>query len=181
MYVGATFVAPSTNVLGVVEEKAIQFNEFYRLFPQELKNLRMCFTSETRVRISTGCSVPIAAIRPGDLVLSFDPLADNGHGALVPKMVVRTFTNITEEWLRLTWTENGEHKELVTTPGHEFLTAHGGFPRIEQLMAGGTGTLVLADGRRLPSLPSVLSTARTQQKCSSGRKVTFCRKTAIWP
>ncbi|WP_417684563.1 hypothetical protein [Roseibium sp.] len=40
----------------------------------------------------------------------------------------------------------GDEKELVTTPGHEFLTAYGGFRQVEQLMAGGAGTLVLADG-----------------------------------
>ncbi|WP_417667259.1 hypothetical protein [Roseibium sp.] len=112
----------------------------------DIIELKKCFSAATLVRVPEGVCSPISEIRPGDLVLSFDPLADNGRGALVPKKVVRTFTNITEEWLRLTWVEEGVKQELVTTPGHEFLTAHGGFRQIEQLMAGGTGTLVLADG-----------------------------------
>ncbi|MCV0426756.1 MAG: DUF4214 domain-containing protein, partial [Roseibium sp.] len=65
---------------------------------------------------------------------------------MVSKKVVRTFENITEEWLRLSWIEDGEEKELVTTPGHQFLAAHGGFREIESLVAGGQGTVVLADG-----------------------------------
>ncbi|MEJ8476858.1 DUF4214 domain-containing protein [Roseibium algae] len=104
-----------------------------------------CFCGNTIVQL-LGASAEVSSILPGDTVLSFDPSADHGRGALVPKKVVRTFTNITEEWLRLSWVEDGEDKELVTTPGHEFLTAHGGFRQIEKLVAGGTGTIVLADG-----------------------------------
>jgi len=85
-------------------------------------------------------------VQPGDIVLSFDPAAENGRGGLSPKRVVRTFTNITEEWLRLTWVENGEEKELVTTPGHHFLDRFGGFPQIEAMLADGSATVILADG-----------------------------------
>ncbi|WFE88607.1 DUF4214 domain-containing protein [Roseibium porphyridii] len=59
---------------------------------------------------------------------------------------MRTFTNITEEWLRLTWEEDGEERELVTTPSHQFLATHGGFREIESLVSGGKGRVVLADG-----------------------------------
>ncbi|EFO32557.1 putative large exoprotein involved in heme utilization or adhesion [Roseibium sp. TrichSKD4] len=104
-----------------------------------------CFPSDTSILTLSGSS-SISSIVPADIVLSFDPFANDGRGALVPKRVVRTFTNITEEWLRLSWVENGEERELVTTPGHEFLSAHGGFRQIEQLVAGGRGTLVLSDG-----------------------------------
>ncbi|WP_306140799.1 DUF4214 domain-containing protein [Roseibium sp. MMSF_3412] len=46
----------------------------------------------------------------------------------------------------MSWVEDGEAKELVTTPGHQFLAAQGGFKEIESLVAGGRGTVVLADG-----------------------------------
>ena len=104
-----------------------------------------CFPSKTSIHSVNGPRA-ISSIIPGEAVHSFDPSADCGRGELVPKKVVRTFTNITEEWLRLTWVENGAENELVTTPGHEFLTAQGGFKKIEKLLAGGTGSLVLADG-----------------------------------
>ncbi|MBL6431017.1 MAG: hypothetical protein HPM95_06465 [Alphaproteobacteria bacterium] len=44
------------------------------------------------------------------------------------------------------WVENGEEKELVTTPGHHFLDRFGNFPQIERMIANGVGTVILADG-----------------------------------
>ncbi|SDU13676.1 hypothetical protein SAMN05428979_1846 [Stappia sp. ES.058] len=85
-------------------------------------------------------------LAPGDLVLSFDPGTFKGRGGLVPKRVTRIFANITEEWLRLTWVENDEENELVTTPGHHFLDRIGNFPQIERMIAGGAATVILADG-----------------------------------
>ncbi|MES0884463.1 DUF4214 domain-containing protein, partial [Roseibium sp. SCP14] len=96
--------------------------------------------------MANGEQAEIRSLAPGDHVLSFDPLTEGGKGALIPQKVVRIFENITEEWLRLTWVEGGEEKELVTTPGHQFLAAHGGFKEIESLVTGGKGTVVLADG-----------------------------------
>ncbi|MEO9527302.1 hypothetical protein [Roseibium sp.] len=105
-----------------------------------------CIEAKTLVLRESGERGSIDNIVIGDVVLSFHSFAENGRGALFPKKVLRTFTNITEEWLRLTWSEIGEAKELVTTPSHQFLAAHGGFREIESLVAGGQGTIVLADG-----------------------------------
>ncbi|MCA1242068.1 hypothetical protein LC092_06440 [Stappia stellulata] len=88
----------------------------------------------------------IKFVLPNDIIFSFDPSDNNGRGGLVPRRVTRTFTNITEEWLRLKWVENGEEKELVTTPGHHFLDRFGNFPQIERLIADGAATVILADG-----------------------------------
>lgn len=80
---------------------------------------------------------PVPDIRVGDTVLAFDPSADLGRGALVPRKVTRLYRNTTEEWIRLSWREEGEEKELVTTPGHHFLDRFGNFPMIEEMLAQG--------------------------------------------
>jgi hypothetical protein len=70
---------------------------------------RKCFLAGTIVFTERGFVV-IEQIGIGESVFSFEPLAAYGRGALVPKKVVRTFTNITEEWLRLKWVENVRKK-----------------------------------------------------------------------
>ncbi len=69
-----------------------------------------------------------------------------GRGVLVPRRVTRLYHNTTAEWLRLRWTEGGEARELVTTPGHSFLDASGHFLTIEALTREGRATVVLASG-----------------------------------
>jgi Ca2+-binding RTX toxin-like protein len=109
-----------------------------------------CFPASTAIAISLTETRPICDIRPGDTVLAFDPAADLGRGALVPRKVVRLYRNTTEEWVRLTWVENGveggEHKELVATPGHHFLDQFGKFPPLEEMLQNGRATVVLASG-----------------------------------
>ncbi|SDG20179.1 intein N-terminal splicing region, partial [Rhodobacter capsulatus] len=104
-----------------------------------------CFPAGTAVLTVKG-HVPIDSLLPGDLVLAFDPSADLGRGALVPKRVVRLFQNETEEWLRLTWREGGEDRELTVTPGHRFLDAEGRFRRIDEIIEDAAPTVVQADG-----------------------------------
>lgn len=104
-----------------------------------------CFPSGTAVLTVNG-PASIDSLVPGDLVLSFDPSADFGRGALVPKRLVRLFHNETEEWLRLSWREGGEERELTVTPGHRFLDAEGRFRRIDEIIEDAAPTVVLADG-----------------------------------
>jgi hypothetical protein len=105
-----------------------------------------CFPAFTPITISPTETRPISDIRIGDTVLAFDPAADLGRGALVPRKVVRLYRNTTEEWVKLTWTEGGEAKELITTPGHHFLDRFGNFPTIEEMLENGKATVVLASG-----------------------------------
>jgi hypothetical protein len=105
-----------------------------------------CFSADTPIAISLTETRPISDIHVGDTVLAFDPAADLGRGALVPRKVVRLYRNTTEEWVRLTWAEGGEAKELVTTPGHHFLDRFGNFPTIEEMLENGRATVVLASG-----------------------------------
>jgi hypothetical protein len=105
-----------------------------------------CFPAHTPVTISLTETRPISDIRVGDTVLAFDSSADLGRGALVPRKVVRLYRNTTDEWVKLTWSEDGEQKELVTTPGHHFFDRFGSFPTIEEMLENGKATVVLASG-----------------------------------
>lgn len=105
-----------------------------------------CFPRDARVLVASGCTAPIGSVGLGDIVLSFDPCTSNGRGALVPRRVVRIYRNSTTEWIRLTWVEGGEHRELVATPGHHFLDQFGQFPTIAEMTRSGRATVVLASG-----------------------------------
>jgi hypothetical protein len=105
-----------------------------------------CFPSDTMISLENGNTKPISEIRVGDVVMSFDPAVDGGRGALVPKRVKRLFRNTTTEWIKLTWLENGEAKELVATPGHHMLDKTGAFTRLDLMMQNGKAEIVLASG-----------------------------------
>ena len=60
--------------------------------------------------------------------------------------MVRLYRNSTDEWVKLTWSEGGEARELVATPGHHFLDRFGNFPTIEEMLESGRATVVLASG-----------------------------------
>jgi hypothetical protein len=98
---------------------------------------RRCFLAGTPILMADGQEKPIEDIRVGDLVMSFDPSADQGRGALVPKPVSRTFQNITRSIIDL--------RGLHMTPGHVCLTDDGRFETIAEILLR-DGILVEADG-----------------------------------
>ncbi|MGM4912785.1 hypothetical protein [Rhizobium sp. 768_B6_N1_8] len=104
-----------------------------------------CFPGDTKIRVVGGIK-PIREIQPNDLVLAFDPSHENGRGPLVPRRVIRVFRNVTTEWVKLSWAEEGAPKELICTPGHHFLDEFGQFPPIENMIKSGRATVVLASG-----------------------------------
>lgn len=104
-----------------------------------------CFPAQTQIQTSATTCAPISDLRVGDIVMAFDPRADNGRGALVPKRVKRLYRNTTTEWIRLRWFD-GEERELITTPGHHFLDQFGQFPTIAEMVRNGRTTVVLASG-----------------------------------
>lgn len=114
-----------------------------------------CFPCDTPVLTANNIILPIKDIRPGDVVLAFDPYIDLGRGALVPKRVLRVFHNDTTEWLHLTWQADGEDRELTVTPGHRFLDAHGKFRRIDEIVKDAVPAIVLEDG-----LPTTVKSER---------------------
>lgn len=105
-----------------------------------------CFPAHTRIQTSLITSVAISTLSPGDIVLSYDARANKGRGGLVPRRVVRIYRNTTTEWIRLSWVEGGERRELVATPGHHFLDQFGQFPTIAEMTRTGRATVVLASG-----------------------------------
>lgn len=100
-------------------------------------NAPRCFLAGTPILMADGQEKPIEDIRMGDMVMSFDPSADQGRGALVPKPVSRTFQNITRSIIDL--------RGLRMTPGHVCLTDDGRFETIAEILLR-DGILVEADG-----------------------------------
>jgi hypothetical protein len=105
--------------------------------PDVRRPIPRCFLAGTPILMADGQEKPIEDIRPGDLVMSFDPSADQGRGALVPKPVSRTFQNITRSIIDL--------RGLHMTPGHVCLTDDGRFETIAEILLR-DGILVEADG-----------------------------------
>ena len=94
----------------------------------------------------------------GDWVQSFD-----FEGNIVPGKVVQVFRNTTTELLRLSWTDRGKPKELVTTPEHRFLDMEGGFPCIKDMVANECATIVSKSGELLTvHVERIVYNARTK-------------------
>lgn len=130
----------NSNVMVVPGTSGHSLGDLLAGFPRE------CFPASAPIAVSLTETRPISDIRVGDTVLAFDPAADFGRGALVPRKVVRLYRNSTDAWVKLTWFEGGEAKELVATPGHHFLDRFGNFPTIEEMLENGKATVVLASG-----------------------------------
>jgi hypothetical protein len=113
-----------------------------------VKDLK-CFPASTLILTPSG-SVPISDIKVGDTILAYDPNDTLGRGELTPHKVTRLYRNETTEWIKLTWIENGEPQELITTPGHHFLDEFGAFPTIEDMLENNTTTtLINASGNKI--------------------------------
>ena len=143
-----------SRILGLIQQNGASRIEVivdYSLTRDRLENgphpaFEECFPASTPIAISLTETRPISDIRVGDTVLAFDPSADLGRGALIPRKVVLLYRNSTDEWVKLTWAEGGEQKELIATPGHRFLDRFGNFPTIEEMLENGRATVVLASG-----------------------------------
>jgi hypothetical protein len=109
-------------------------------------NLPRCFPASTPILTSLTSATPISDLRVGDVVLAFDPHTELGRGGLVPRRVTKLYRNATTEWVRLSWVEDGEARELAATPGHHMLDQFGNFPPLEQMIRDGAATVVLASG-----------------------------------
>ena len=92
--------------------------------------------------LASGKEAEIEVLGPGDLVLAFPSKNPADRGELQRARVTRVFRNITTEWLQLSC-------GLTVTPGHRFLNEHGGFERIDELLARG-GKIVRANGSLEP-------------------------------
>lgn len=113
---------------------------------KELDNLGpRCFSGSTLISTADGWR-PISELRVGDQVWSFDASVEGGRGDLVLKRINNLFQNVTCEWVKLSWIENGQQRELVSTQGHHFLDRFGNFSIIEEMIENGEATVILANG-----------------------------------
>lgn len=101
---------------------------------------RFCFPAGTLITLADGTTKPIEDIRHGDIVLSHDKT-----GNLTPQIVDKLFTNTTDAFIRLSFTDRDD---LIATPGHHFLTETGDYMEIGHLarLGGGSVRIVDTDG-----------------------------------
>lgn len=112
-------------------------------FPVDWYDPARCFVAGTKIRLSDGEEAAIEQIKEGELVSSFAGSIALGRGHTDGRAVVRTYTNVTQELVRLTF-EDGRD-DLVTTPGHAFLDETGAFTKIGDLVRLGGGVVRLID------------------------------------
>lgn len=100
-----------------------------------------CFPAGTGILTAKG-ERQISDICIGDVVITYDPDVSKGRGGLVYKRVTRVFQNTTDEWIKLSWSEYGERRELISTLGHHFLDEFGSFSPIEDMIENGEATVI---------------------------------------
>jgi hypothetical protein len=81
-----------------------------------------CFPAAIAIATAPTQTKPISDIRVGDTVLAFNPSADLGRGALVPRKVVRLYRNTTGEWVKLAWVEDAKSRNWSPRRGTISLT-----------------------------------------------------------
>jgi hypothetical protein len=106
------------------------------------KPFARCFIAGTLITMADGTKKPIEEIDEGDMVLSFEPDANNGLGAAVPGKVTRTFQNSTRVLLDVCG--------LRVTPGHEFLSDNGQFLSIANILRQDRAFVRDVDGKGVP-------------------------------
>ncbi len=129
----------------VINYKAWQYEKF--MLPnvpwaQPVNNAPRCFVAGTLITMADGTKKPIEEIDAGDMVMSFDPDAENGLGALVPGKVTRTFRNTTRVLIDL-W-------GLRVTPGHEFLADRGEWMSVADILRRDRAIVREVDGLPTP-------------------------------
>lgn len=116
-----------------------------------------CFPAGTSIALADGTIFNIESIEAGSVVAAFPEFSsDTTRGssspvtaALTPGKVVRTFNNVTEDWVEVHFTDpvTGEAKTLTATPGHVMLTPQGGYKQLIQMIDVGGEEPVLAGDR----------------------------------
>lgn len=108
-----------------------------------------CFLAGTAIFLADGQQKGIEHISAGDIVMAFSTNERGGHTELVPKRVIRTFTNISQRIINLSL-----ESEVYCTGGHVFLAGElmesGGakFATISSIMRS-DGTIVTEDAVRI--------------------------------
>jgi hypothetical protein len=85
-----------------------------------------CFLANTPLTMSDGTELLIEQVAVGDMIMCFEPAANQGRGSLVSRPVTRLFHNISQQILDL--------RGLQMTPGHVCLTDHGHFSTVAAIL-----------------------------------------------
>jgi hypothetical protein len=109
-----------------------------------------CFLAGTAIDMADGSRKPIEQVKPGDLVMAFDPAASHGRGGLMPIRVTRTFESTSDTIIDL--------RGLKVTPGHVFPTGEGDFAKLAD---------ILRDDRTIVERDGTLVRARTGVKAGT--------------
>lgn len=107
---------------------------------------KYCFPALVLICVGRDRCKLISQISVGDIVLAFDASFNGVESGLVPRRVTRIFRNVTTEWIKLSWWDGDDARELVVTPGHHFLDQFGNFPPLSEMIKDGRATIVLASG-----------------------------------
>jgi len=136
-----------------------------------------CFAAGTLIDMADGSQKPIETIEIGDDVLSYDPDADGGLGALRASKVTRTMTNVVDTII--------DFHGVKVTPGHATLCTDGPdkgrhVPLMDIIMADGsvadrdgaliraaTNLVVGSEGDQFISVAYI--TNKSQQTYSNGK------------
>ena len=97
-----------------------------------------CFPAGTEISTPNGDWRKIEALSIGDSVSSYNSEIGLGRSAVRARSISRTFSNITNTWIKLS-------TGLTVTPGHHVLDAFGKFRTIEEILRTDS-KIVLADG-----------------------------------
>lgn len=105
-----------------------------------------CFPAGMQISLAGGNVSSIEEIEVGYLVEAFPEFSskvDRSSGPVNAKLiqgkVVRTFNNITEDWVEVHFADpaTGEAKALTATPGHVMLTPEGGYKQLIEMIEAG--------------------------------------------
>lgn len=107
---------------------------------------RPCFPAGTPITLADGSVSNIEDIEAGSLVEAFpeygaETVDASGpvYAELTQGKVVRTFSNVTEDWVEVhfIYPATGEAKTLTATPGHVMLTPEGGYKQLIEMIEAG--------------------------------------------
>ena len=102
-----------------------------------MSTFQQCFPADTKIQMWDGSTRSIEQVKVGDQVLSFGE-----DRAAIPGQVVNLQRSSTQEFVCLSF-ENRD--DLVTTPGHRFLTETGDYMEIGNMLRLGGGRVQLVD------------------------------------
>lgn len=96
-----------------------------------------CFGRGTLILMADGTEKPIERVEIGDYVYSFDP-DNNIESPLVPKKVINVFSRAVQTLFIF--------GDVVTTPGHFYLSPEGGFKKISDIFNSERTSIVSRSG-----------------------------------